>query len=149
LCFGRTVAQQVEYHSFSDPAVQITNRYLVSGVVFDRPGAWRVTPKSTEALKVIADFLVKHQSIVIEIGVHTDERGSDEFNTSLSQRYADALKSLLVEQFGIRTDRIETKGYGESQPIISEETISQAIDDQEKEILYLKNWRIEIIVLKI
>ena len=52
---------------------------------------------------------------------HTDSVGTDAYNQKLSEKRADSVKSFLVSQ-GIASSRIETKGYGETQPIADNET---------------------------
>jgi outer membrane protein OmpA-like peptidoglycan-associated protein len=58
----------------------------------------------------------------IEIQAHTDDRGSDELNQRLSDQRAEVVKAYLVEK-GIDASRIETKGFGESKPMASNETV--------------------------
>ena len=53
----------------------------------------------------------------IIIAGHTDARGDDQYNLSLSKRRADAVKGYLVSKQGIPADRIETVGYGKSRPL--------------------------------
>lgn len=55
-----------------------------------------------------------------EISGHTDSVGSDAYNMDLSNRRADAVSSYLVDNFGYL--ETVTKGYGESQPIASNDT---------------------------
>ncbi len=57
--------------------------------------------------------LMQKQGVSIELSSHTDSRGSDSFNEALSQRRADAVKAYLVSK-GISSNRIVSKGYGES-----------------------------------
>jgi len=52
---------------------------------------------------------------------HTDAIGTDQYNEGLSQRRADSVKGYLVGG-GVAEPRIETHGYGESQPIASNDT---------------------------
>jgi outer membrane protein OmpA-like peptidoglycan-associated protein len=59
----------------------------------------------------------KYPEMVVEIGSHTDNRGSIKFNENLSQKRADATRNYILEQ-GIPKNRILAKGYGESVPII-------------------------------
>lgn len=52
---------------------------------------------------------------------HTDDVGSDDFNMKLSKERAEAVKAWLVKN-GIQGKRIETKGYGESRPLVKDTT---------------------------
>lgn len=68
---------------------------------------------SAEELQIIFDLMVKYPEMVIELGSHTDVRGSDEYNIALSQRRAESAKNWLVNK-GIASERIVAKGYGET-----------------------------------
>jgi peptidoglycan-associated lipoprotein len=61
-------------------------------------------------------ILQANPGVMIRIGGHTDERGSDEYNLALGQRRAAAAKRYLVEH-GIADSRIETISYGEERPV--------------------------------
>lgn len=61
----------------------------------------------------LISLLKDKPAITIELSSHTDSRGNDDYNLSLSQRRADAVKSYIVSQ-GINGDRIISKGYGET-----------------------------------
>lgn len=61
-------------------------------------------------------ILVDNPGIIIEIGSHTDSRGSDAYNQKLSQRRAQSVVDYLVGK-GIDRKRLVAKGYGESYPI--------------------------------
>jgi outer membrane protein OmpA-like peptidoglycan-associated protein len=52
---------------------------------------------------------------VFLIGGHTDAKGSADYNQSLSERRAEAVKKLLVEQFGVPATTLIALGYGKSQ----------------------------------
>lgn len=73
-----------------------------------------VAPSSHAVLDELATFLQYHQEYeVIEIGVHTDDRGAAK---KRSDDRAEAVKAYLVGK-GISGSRIETRGYGASQPV--------------------------------
>ena len=57
----------------------------------------------------------------IEVAGHTDSRGSDEYNMTLSQQRADAVRNHLIKK-GIEADRLTAVGYGESQPVADNAT---------------------------
>ena len=62
--------------------------------------------------KLVA-LLKEYPTISIELSSHTDSRGSDSYNMSLSQRRAESAVAYLVEK-GIAADRLEARGYGET-----------------------------------
>ncbi len=66
-------------------------------------------------------WLKSHADMMVLIGGHTDERGSDEYNTKLGERRAKAVRSYLIAQ-GVAADRITTATYGERSPVCREQT---------------------------
>jgi peptidoglycan-associated lipoprotein len=73
------------------------------------------------ALAQTADFLRKYPQIKATIEGHCDERGSTEYNITLGDRRATAVKNYLV-QLGISADRLNTVSYGKEKPFCSEST---------------------------
>jgi OOP family OmpA-OmpF porin len=65
----------------------------------------------------IAEVLRRSPDISMTIEGHTDSIGSDEYNLSLSELRADAVKIRFVNDFSISSDRIDVIGYGETRPI--------------------------------
>jgi len=72
-------------------------------------------------LNTVAQVMRDFPDITLEIQGHTDSRGHDDYNMTLSQQRADAVRQYLVEQ-GIAASRMTSRGYGESQPIESNRT---------------------------
>jgi outer membrane protein OmpA-like peptidoglycan-associated protein len=62
----------------------------------------------------LVGFLHEYPNIKVELGSHTDARGSDAYNQALSQSRANAAVAYIVSN-GIDKNRITAKGYGESQ----------------------------------
>ena len=75
--------------------------------------------------------------LLVEIQGHTDERGSDSYNLDLSDRRAASVRRYLTEH-GIAADRLQSHGYGETQPI----------DPSHSEKAWGKNRRVEFLILK-
>lgn len=101
----------------------------------------------------LVTFLKNNPNLSIEVGNHTDYRGSADYNLKLSQRRAESVVKKLINS-GIDSTRITFKGYGETQPIISEEKIKElAYNDsksqEEVEKLHAINRRNEIKITKI
>lgn len=92
----------------------------LDGVTFEFDQA-RLRPDAITILADVADTLRRNPTLEVEIGGHTDNLGSDEYNLELSQRRADAVRQALVDK-GIDGARITAVGYGETQPVASNET---------------------------
>jgi OOP family OmpA-OmpF porin len=75
-----------------------------------------------DQLDAIAAAMKAHDDIDLVLEGHTDSRGADQYNMSLSDRRALAVKAKLVEDYGIPTARISAVGYGETQPIEGNDT---------------------------
>jgi OOP family OmpA-OmpF porin len=58
---------------------------------------------------------------LVEVGGHTDSSGSTQYNRDLSQRRVDAVARYLADT-GIESSRLEAIGYGEANPIMSNDT---------------------------
>ena len=71
------------------------------------------------AVKVLQDY----PEVNLEISGHTDNRGKPDYNRSLSQRRADAVKTYFVQR-GIASTRLQAIGYGPTRPIANNKTQS-------------------------
>lgn len=93
---------------------------VLKNIFFDFNQA-TLKPESFIELNQLLKFLQDNPQLIIEIGGHTDDVGSDEYNLNLSQKRADAVKDYLVQK-GISENRLVAKGYGKSKPIASNAT---------------------------
>ena len=91
-----------------------------SDLVFDS-GSAVVKGASTADLQQVAKVMNEYPQTRILVAGHTDSTGSNESNQRLSERRANAVKNLLVNN-RVSGDRIVAKGYGETQPIASNDT---------------------------
>ncbi len=78
-----------------------------------------------EEIKQVADFMAKYPSTSTEIQGHTDSRGSDSYNEGLSQRRAEAVHDVLINEYQIDPSRIRAVGYGESQLLVDPEVTEE------------------------
>jgi outer membrane protein OmpA-like peptidoglycan-associated protein len=85
----------------------------------------------------LADTLKKAKNWTIEIQGHTDDKGSSDYNMKLSQNRADAVKNYLITK-GVMLDTITAKGFGESKPLVPNDS------DSNRE----KNRRVEFKITK-
>jgi len=78
---------------------------------------------SKPSLDEVGVILSRWPQLRIEIGGHTDTRGSDKDNLKLSQARAESVRRYLTERFpGIAADQLTAKGYGESKPLTTKRT---------------------------
>ncbi len=80
-----------------------------------------LTAKSRSVLDQVIAILRKYPDMKIEIGGHTDSDGTRARNLKLSQRRAEAVKAYLVKK-GIAPERLVARGYGESRPLVKNDT---------------------------
>ena len=75
-----------------------------------------------DQLDVIATGMRDHEDIELVLEGHTDNLGPEDYNQQLSVRRAESVRLKLAEDYGIALNRISTRGYGEANPIASNET---------------------------
>jgi outer membrane protein OmpA-like peptidoglycan-associated protein len=92
----------------------------MSDVLFDT-GQHTLKPGAREKLAKVSGILLAHPGLRVEVEGHTDSVGTDDFNQSLSERRAESVKSYLTQQ-GIPSVNVRSKGFGESQPVASNDT---------------------------
>ena len=90
--------------------------------VFFETGSAQLTATSTAEIDRLVDILTKNKSYKMEIAGHTDNVGSKSDNLELSEQRAKAVVDALVMK-GISAARLSYKGYGEEQPLDTNETI--------------------------
>lgn len=77
-------------------------------------GKWDLKAKSKTELDNLATLMKDNPRLIVELGSHTDSRGSNKNNLILSEKRAQSAVDYLVVEQGIERTRISAKGYGES-----------------------------------
>lgn len=80
-----------------------------------------LTGESMSELDHLIKLLNENPTIRVEISGHTDDAGSDEYNLKLSAGRAESVVKYLTSK-GISSNRLQAKGYGETQPIVPNDT---------------------------
>lgn len=68
--------------------------------------------------EAVADYMARNGGTVVIIEGHCDERGSNEYNLSLGEQRALAVRAYLVD-LGIDANRIQTRSFGEERPAVA------------------------------
>ncbi len=106
--------------SFSLEGCKVGDRVVLRGVNFEFDKA-TLTPDAKTLLDMVSDALLARTDIIIELDGHTDSKGSETYNQTLSQRRAESVKQYLVGR-GVDAGRMTTVGFGESQPVADNAT---------------------------
>jgi len=122
-------------------APKVDEKFVIENVYYDFNKA-DLKPESYPALDEVVRMLNTYPNMAIELGAHTDSKGSDTYNMKLSEARAQSVVKYLVEK-GISAERLVAKGYGEAMPIAPNE-----IDGKDNPEGREKNRRTEFKVLK-
>jgi len=90
-------------------------------VLFDFNKA-EIKPEFMANIQRVAEFMEQHPGAYAVIEGHTDITGEADYNMDLSQRRADAVRRVLIDNMGINTQRVTAKGYGEERPRATNDT---------------------------
>ena len=92
----------------------ISKPVVIDNIFYDFDKA-TLRPESKKALDEMIKMLNDNPDVTIELGAHTDRKGTDQYNERLAQRRAQSVVDYLIAG-GIEAARLEAKGYGESVP---------------------------------
>lgn len=99
---------------------KVNETFVINNVYYDFNKA-ELKEESFPALDEIVRMLNYYPTMVIEIGAHTDNIGSDNYNLKLSDARAKSVVDYLISK-GIAAERLQSKGYGETMPIADNKT---------------------------
>ncbi|MDO9276680.1 MAG: OmpA family protein [Lutibacter sp.] len=77
---------------------------------------WNIRKDAAIELNNVVNIMKKYPDMTIEIGAHTDARGTNKYNMKLSKKRAKSVMDYLISQ-GIIENRLKSEGFGESQPL--------------------------------
>jgi outer membrane protein OmpA-like peptidoglycan-associated protein len=92
----------------------------MSDVLF-RSGSFELVPGARERLAKVSGIILAYPSLHLAVEGHTDSVGSDDYNQTLSEQRAQAVRDYFVQQ-GIPAASIEARGFGKTEPIASNDT---------------------------
>lgn len=113
-----------------DPRTMDANRKVIRNIILTKKGAsivlenlifaqgkGTISPESFPSLDEVVVMLKERPSIVVQLEGHTDNQGNAKLNLELSQDRVDNVKKYFVSK-GIAKDRIKTKAFGGTQPLV-------------------------------
>lgn len=108
-----------------------------SGLLFGFD-SYALTATTKENLREMAGILNKYPDTDITVDGHTDSKGSEEYNQTLSERRAASVADYLTAQ-GVSRSRITTHGYGEMKPVATNETDAGRAQNRRVEVAIVAN----------
>ncbi|MDE3145204.1 MAG: OmpA family protein, partial [Bacteroidota bacterium] len=117
-----------------DTRAEFNTGKIISNLLF-YSGTANLKPESMGALLDISK-VIKDAPDPVKIIGHTDSDGDDASNLKLSQQRADAVKTILVKEYGIDESKLTTEGRGETQPIADNKTAEGKAQNRRVEFIF-------------
>ncbi len=115
------------------PPAPMRKKIVLRGVNFDYDKA-TLQAEGRPTLDEAAEILKANPDASVEIRGYTDSRGSDSYNMRLSERRAQTVKNYLISR-GVSASRLTTRGYGESDPVATNETAAGRAQNRRVELI--------------
>ncbi len=112
-----------------------------SGILFDHD-SYALKSETRENLNELAPTLIKYDDTDLLVLGHTDNTGTDDYNLKLSDRRASSVSSYITTK-GVTSTRIDEKGYGESDPIATNETAEGRQLNRRVEVVIVANKKLQ------
>ncbi len=112
-----------------------------SGILFDFD-SYAIKPSTRENLQELAPTLIKYDDTDVLVLGHTDNVGALDYNETLSEKRAASVKTNLVTQ-GVASSRLDTEGYGETDPVASNETDEGRALNRRVEVVVIANKKLQ------
>jgi len=117
-----------------------------SGLLF-KTNSSDLEPATKSNLTELAGTLNKYDDTNVLIEGHTDNTGEDSYNQKLSERRASEVQEFLMTQ-GVDGSRLTTRGYGEKQPIATNETDNGRSSNRRVEVAIYANEKMKKLAKK-
>ncbi|MDR0385425.1 MAG: OmpA family protein [Prevotellaceae bacterium] len=112
-------------------------KMVFSNITFETNSA-EINTESYSELNRLLSFMERNPDLKIEIAAHTDDIGSNEYNSRLSDKRAESVVKFLVDN-NISKTRVQSKGYGELQPLAPNDSDENRAKNRRVEIKIIEN----------
>ena len=92
--------------------VEVNNRLNTVLDVFFNIGSSTITAAQMPNVERIADYLKSHPNYIVVVKGYASKDGNLEYNLKLAQKRAEAVRTALINKYGIKSDRIQAEGCG-------------------------------------
>jgi OOP family OmpA-OmpF porin len=123
---GKTLKEQLDE----------AGRIVTHGILFDS-GSDRIKAESYKTLAGIGQLLTDNPGLRLSVEGHTDSDGADDYNLKLPENRGKSVKTYLMETYKIDGARLESKGWGESKPIDTNDTPEGKANNRRVELVKL------------
>lgn len=112
---------------------------LLNTILFDY-NKWTFRPQCLPHLDSLAQFFIQHDSLIVQVETHVDERIDPRYSKRLDQRRSQAVVDYLIKK-GVEPNHLRAKGFGHTDPIIPKDRVAQLKTQAEKEAAHAMNRR--------
>lgn len=126
--------------------IEVGSVIVLKNIFYDYNKA-TLSDASKNELTRLTKLLNENPTIKIELSAHTDSRGGNDYNQKLSQRRSQSCVDYLIKG-GITSERLVSKGYGETKLIKTDAEIAKLTFEEEKEAAHQENRRTEFEILE-
>lgn len=112
--------QQIEGVEVTRPAEDQIEVSVKNDILFDF-NSYAMRPDARRTINEMAEVFQKYQDTTITVEGHADAVGSDDYNQTLSEQRADSVADYIISQ-GVGRSRVISRGYGETQPVATNDT---------------------------
>ena len=138
----KIILQKAEFVSTKDIkldsiAYKVGDRVTLENIFFEFDKA-ELLPKSKTELDKLVDILTDYPFLKIEIGGHTDNVGSQDYNKKLSEQRAKSVVDYLIDE-DVNDVRVSYNGYGSERPITSNATEEGRARNRRVEFVIISN----------
>ncbi len=123
--------------------IEIGQVFRLNNVFFDFD-KYDLRPESSTELNRVIMFLNEYPNVEIELGAHTDSKGSDDYNQTLSHNRAKSCMDYIINTGKIAASRVSFKGYGETKPVAPNANTDGTDNPDGRQL----NRRVEFMIMK-